>query len=113
MGRLDNVRKSVTMNINTRFQTNAGGHRCKITAPMPTTDARERFRRHIRTVEIDGEQHRIWTGSESFNMGNGRIVTPKRAALELLEIDLPLHCRVVALCGFPGCVAASCLEFKV
>ena len=77
-------------------------------APRPVTDARLRFARHVTTFESDQPTLcRIWTGSEAFNMGDGRIVTPKRAAIELADIDLPPWRRIPMLCESANCVALS------
>jgi hypothetical protein len=80
-------------------------------APRPITEPELRFSRRIKTIEIEGETHRVWTGGESFNMGDGRAVTPKRAAVELAEMDLPLHSRLPMSCKVPGCVALSHMIF--
>lgn len=82
-------------------------------SPRPVTPAEDRFARHVETIEVDGQLHRVWNGGDSFNMGDGRIVTPKRAALELLGVELPLHCRALALCNIPGCLALCCMAIKV
>jgi len=83
-------------------------------APRPITDAAIRFSRHVRTQESDSlpTPCRIWTGSEAFNMGDGRIVTPKRAAVEMADIELPKFRHISMLCASPACIALSHMDWK-
>lgn len=80
--------------------------------PKPITDPHLRFARHIKTVESEEPTPcRVWTGSAAFNFGDGRTVTPKRAAMELAEIDWPSHKRLRMRCKTPNCVALSHIIF--
>jgi hypothetical protein len=88
-----------------QFTTNHDGFTVKVVAPKPTTDAAERFLRHVQTIEIDGEQHRIWTGSPRFRVSDDLVMTPRRFVLLLVGDDLMPGIRYKAMCRVPKCIS--------
>ncbi len=87
--------------------TNRAGLTVRVdVAPKPITDAAERFAALL--VERDNgytSPCRIWNGSSlNFNMGDGRIVNYKRAAIELAGGVLVRGARLKEPCGTPGCI---------
>jgi hypothetical protein len=94
------------MNINTQFKTNTAGHRVKITAPKPTTEATERFLRHV--VTHDGQMPtpcRVWVGSARFRVSDELVMTPRRFVLLIAGFELERGVKYKAICGTPGCVS--------
>lgn len=94
------------MNINARFHHNTAGHKCKITVPMSTTDARERFLRHVESRDCGQDTPcRVWTGSARFRVDESTVTTPRRFLLAVAGVEFPPGVRVRAFCRTPRCVA--------
>jgi hypothetical protein len=94
------------MNINTQFTRNKAGFRVKRTAPKPTTEARERFLRHVESRDCGQDTPcRIWTGSVRFRVSDDWVTTPRRFLLAEAGVTFPPGVRVRAFCRTPRCVA--------
>lgn len=88
------------------FTTNRQGFTVKVTAAKPTTEATERFLRHIETR--DGELPtpcRVWRGSARFRVSDELVMTPRRFVLLMAGFELEIGVRYKAVCGTPRCVS--------
>lgn len=88
---------------------NAAGIAVRIDiAPRPITAVDIRFARHVEPRDCGMPTLcRVWVGGPTFNMGEGRIVRPRRAALELAGVSLPEYERMPMVCGTRDCLALS------
>jgi hypothetical protein len=90
----------------TEFRINRDGFTVKNQAPRTVTDANERFRALLREQDApEGlrDPCQIFEGV-NFNAGDGRIVKPRRFAIEMRGQIVPMGAKFRILCKVPGCV---------
>lgn len=66
------------------FMTNKRGQTVRFHAPHPTTPAAKRFFALVKVERIDGVEHVIWRGGDTFRVDDDTVTTPARFYFETM-----------------------------